>query len=157
MRVDGIKTNKYTDSQQLIKQREKKEPVEITKELMIEKETYVNSMKQQVNLTGEQIKAEREKLKIMLTCLEISRRITAGDKVPAADHKYLLKHDSALYARSITMRFPKNNPHEYKRISEDEEKRELKMGNADKIHCLDEINEESSVQEVFCAEIDMKV
>jgi len=33
-----------------------------------------------------------------------------------------MKHDSALYARSILMRFPKNNPHEYKRLSEDKER-----------------------------------
>jgi len=84
-----------------------------------EKEAYLETMNQQLKTSGKQAKAEKEKLKIMITCLEISRRIVGGDKVPQPDHQYLMKHDSALYGRSIMMRFPKNNPHEYKQLSED--------------------------------------
>ena len=64
---------------------------------------------------------EKDQMKIMLICLEISRRIMAGDKVPLKDHKYLLKHDPGLYGKSISMRFPKSDPDEYKQLSEDEE------------------------------------
>lgn len=163
MRIEGIKSYQYdAANQQLIKQQEKQGFEDITDELMKEKEVkeiYVDSMKQQMDLTGEQMKAEREKLKIMLTCLEISRRITAGDKVPPADHRYLLKHDSGLYARSISMRFPKNNPHEYKRISQDEEREdELLFQNANESQCMDVLsNSESSAQEASRIELDIKV
>ncbi|HAK43853.1 MAG TPA: hypothetical protein DCM59_15555 [Clostridium sp.] len=84
-----------------------------------EKEAYLEAMNQQLKISGKQAKAEKEKLKVLVTCLEIARRISGGDKVPQADHQYLIKHDSALYARSIMMRFPKNDPHEYKQLSED--------------------------------------
>jgi len=95
-------------------------PQETLEEQKNEKESNLEAMNQQLDTSGKQMKAEREKLKILLNCLEISRRITGGDKVPQADHQYLMKHDSSLYARSILMRFPKNNPHEYKRLSEKE-------------------------------------
>ncbi|WP_349947085.1 hypothetical protein ABFV83_01160 [Lacrimispora sp. BS-2] len=96
-----------------------REPLEKQKD---EKESYMAAMSQQLETSGEQTKAEREKLKILLNCLEISRRIAGGDKVPPADHQYLMKHDSALYARSVMMRFPKNNPHEYKRLTQERER-----------------------------------
>lgn len=84
------------------------------------KEAHRVRMNELLKISVKQIKEEREKMKVMLTCLEISRRIAAGDKVPQADHQYLMKHDPALYARSIIRRFPKQNPYEYKRISEDD-------------------------------------
>ncbi|AFM01623.1 MULTISPECIES: hypothetical protein [Desulfitobacterium] len=97
-----------------------------------QQEAYLEAMNQQMKISGEQMKGEKEKLKILLTCLEISRRLAGGDKVPQADHQYLMKHDSALYARSILMRFPKHNPHEYKQLSEDSGCRdELQIGSLD--------------------------
>ena len=89
---------------------------------------------QQTGIYGKQIEEEKDKLKVMLTCLEISRRIVAGDTVPAADHQYLLDHDPALYARSISMRLPKDNPYEYEQISEDDDKQ---LGVIGCVNCLD--------------------
>lgn len=74
----------------------------------------------QLEVFGEQMQGEKDKLKIMLACMEIARRISGGDTIPPDDHKFLMKHDFALYARSILHRFPKNNPHEYKRLSWDD-------------------------------------
>ncbi len=74
------------------------------------------SMKQ----AQERQKAEEEGLKVLMTCLEISRRIISGDRVPPKDHEYLMKHDMELYVRSITMRRYKEDPYEYKQLSEDE-------------------------------------
>ncbi|HHY26636.1 MAG TPA: hypothetical protein GX523_07785 [Desulfitobacterium dehalogenans] len=96
-----------------------------------QQEVYLETMNQQMKISGEQMKGEKEKLKILLTCLEISRRLAGGDKVSQADHQYLMKHDSALYARSILMRFPKHNPHEYKQLSEDGCRDKLQISSLD--------------------------
>lgn len=69
---------------------------------------------------AEQAGDERDELRIMLTCMEIVRRISGGDNIPSEDHKFLMKHDFALYVHSILQRFPKHNPHEYKRLSKDD-------------------------------------
>lgn len=66
-------------------------------------------------------KAQQEGIKVLLTCMEISRRIISGDKVPREDHAYLMKHDMELYARSIMMRRIKEDPEEHDRLSEEEE------------------------------------
>lgn len=126
MRIEHGNPYRYNVDRNLTKQPEKpkneiKPPEETSQEQKSEKESNLEAMNQQLNTSGKQMEAEREKLKILLNCLEISRRIAGGDKVPQADHQYLMKHDSALYARSILMRFPKNNPHEYKRLTEDKE------------------------------------
>lgn len=76
---------------------------------------------QQLEQAGEQSKAANDQLKAQLTCLLISGRIIAGDEVPPADHKYLMKNDPSLYAKSILMRVQKNNPHKYKKASPDEQ------------------------------------
>lgn len=89
-----------------------------------ESQNTYGQLRQQFEIAGEQTKAEKDKLEIMLTCMEIARRISGGDNVPSEDHKFLMKHDFALYARSILQRFPKSNPHEYKRLSKDEDCRD---------------------------------
>lgn len=118
--------------------------------LIKEKEALINTQNQQRQSSRMQTKAEREKLEVMLTCLEISRRITAGDSVPKADHQYLMKHDSGLYARSISMRFPKNNPYEYDQISKEDKKQgELQ---------IDVSKGSESIKELInSAEIDIKI
>ncbi len=91
-------------------------------------ETGCGQINQPAEISGEQLEAEKEKLKILLTCMEIARRISGGDKVPPEDHKFLMEHDFALYARSILQRFPKSNPHAYKRLSKDDESKNVLKG-----------------------------
>lgn len=88
------------------------------------KELSPEAMHEQLGLLGQQMTEEQEKYKSLLLCLEIARRISGGDTVPQADHKYLREHDSALYVKAITTRFPKNNPHKYKRLSREEDHRD---------------------------------
>lgn len=70
---------------------------------------------------GENMKAEQEAMKILITCLEIARRIMSGDEVPHKDHKYLIEHDIGLYARAVSLRRHKEDPHKYDQLSEDEQ------------------------------------
>lgn len=68
--------------------------------------------------SNEEDDGEVDPLKIHIMCLEISRRIISGDKVPQSDYDFLLENDPEMYARSITMRVLKENPKEYKSLSE---------------------------------------
>lgn len=85
---------------------------------MINKQDHVSQ--QHFGISQKQAKDERNKLKILITCLEISRRIISGDNVPYKDHKFLMDHDPTLYFKSISMRIPKENPYDYKRLSKDD-------------------------------------
>ncbi|WP_312642006.1 hypothetical protein [Hydrogenoanaerobacterium sp.] len=157
MRIEHGNSYRYVVDQNMAKLHEKakgevvlpavkkQQPAEVTmEERQNEKEAYLAAMGLQVETSGEQMKAEKEKLKILLTCLEISRRLAGGDKVPPADHRYLMKHDAGLYARSVMMRFPKSNPHEYKRLSkEDECQDKLQISMADEAACLEWLRDAS--------------
>lgn len=117
----AMKNNEEIKSEIIPPEMKNQQPAEETMEkLQNDNTAYLEAINQQLETSGKQTKAEKEKLKVLLTCLEISRRIIGGNKVPSADHQYLMKHDLALYARSIAMRFPKNNPYEYKQLSEED-------------------------------------
>ncbi|HML38588.1 MAG TPA: hypothetical protein PKA19_14405 [Bacillota bacterium] len=80
----------------------------------------MKAMRAQMKQAEESAKAEQDELKALITCMEISRRIISGDKVPPKDHQYLMEHDMGLYARSIMLRRFKEDPYEYDQLSEDE-------------------------------------
>ena len=63
-------------------------------------------------------KAWKERIK----CLKIAMRIMSGDIVPEEDYRYLRERDMELYSRAIQMRIEKEDPKEYDRLSEDEDK-----------------------------------
>ena len=90
------------------------------KELLKENQDELERIKKQFENSAEDTKSSQEAMKILITCLEISRRIIAGDIVPIKDHKFLREHDPALYAKSILMRIPKKKPYKYKQLSEDD-------------------------------------
>lgn len=92
------------------------------KEIAENKENLEKAVKAQneMEFNRQKMNNEKEKMKIALTCLEISRRIISGDSVPYNDHKFLLKNDPQLYGRSMSMRFPKNNPFKYRQLSDKE-------------------------------------
>ncbi len=92
------------------------------KEIAENKENLEKAIKAQneMELNRQKMNNEKEKMKIALTCLEISRRIISGDSVPYDDHKFLLKNDPQLYGRSMSMRFPKSNPFKYRQLSDKE-------------------------------------
>jgi hypothetical protein len=134
MRIEQGNSYRSFVERTLLKQPEKagKEPVlpleiapppaeDAQKAQQSEKDLNPDAMQQQLGLLGQQMTEEREKQKSLLLCLEIARRIAGGDTVPQADHKYLREHDSAMYAKAIMMRFPKNNPYKYKQLSREED------------------------------------
>jgi hypothetical protein len=73
-------------------------------------------------ISNEGADGEKDQLKIHIMCLEISRRIISGDKVPQSDYDFLLENDPEMFARSIAMRILKENPKEYESLSEKAEK-----------------------------------
>lgn len=74
-----------------------------------------------LKLTKSQSKEDKNKKDVFLKCLEISRRILAGDEVPPADHKYLMENNPELYLRSILMKKYQDCPRKYKQLTEDED------------------------------------
>lgn len=156
-----IKQDKKSGHEDLVSSTVKKRQSmgEPTEEWLEERESYINTFKQEMDISGKQMEAEREKLNVLLTCLEISRRIAGGDKVPPADHKYLMEHDSGLYFRSISMRFPKNNPNEYKQLSEDDkERQDLPVLVENEPQCQNAlIKSEFSAQEASTLTLDINV
>ncbi|WP_341300641.1 hypothetical protein MHB44_20410 [Lysinibacillus sp. FSL H8-0500] len=105
------------DEKQLKKQQEREQELK-------RQEKIAEQLKRETEATKKQMEAEKDALKIYMTCLEIARRITAGDKVPMKDHKYLIEHDPALYGKSLTLRISKEDPKEHKQLSEDEEQQQ---------------------------------
>jgi hypothetical protein len=53
--------------------------------------------------------------------MKIAIRIIKGDHVPAADYRFLAKHNIALYSKAITLRVEKEKPVKHKQLSERED------------------------------------
>lgn len=68
-------------------------------------------------------KQQKDSMKVFINCMKISRRIISGDIVPAKDHKFLKKHDPALYGKSIMMRIPKEDPKKLKAVTKKEDEK----------------------------------
>lgn len=166
MQIDSNKAYYATLLQQMQKQPAKSDvqleeqpqsQAEKMRDKLKESEAQFQSQLQQLEQAGEQSKAANDKLKVQLTCLLISGRIISGDNVPAADHNYLVKHDAALYAKSILMRIPRNNPYKYKRASpyEKEEAAAFKLGAAQPVDKA--AQQASSTQELLARMLDTMV
>ena len=67
-------------------------------------------------------------LKELKTCQTISARITAGDKVPDEDLRYLMTHDPDGYRLALAMRTPKADPQKWESALDDEQKEEMESG-----------------------------
>lgn len=71
---------------------------------------------------SEKLKAETDQLKVRRRCMEISRRIMAGKKVPPQDEQYLMEHDPEGYKLTMALRKPpKKNEKECESVLKDEE------------------------------------
>ena len=61
-------------------------------------------------------------MKVQQRCMEISRRIMAGKKVPPQDERYLMEHDPEGYKITIALRKPpKKDEKECESVLKDEE------------------------------------
>ena len=71
---------------------------------------------------SEELKAETDQMKVRRRCMEISRRIMAGKKVPPQDERYLMEHDPEGYKITIALRKPpKRNEKECESVLKDGE------------------------------------
>ena len=80
---------------------------------------------------SEELKAETDQLKVRRRCMEISRRIMAGKKVPPQDERYLMEHDPEGYKITIALRKPpKKNEKECESVLKDGEEGSGETGEA---------------------------
>ena len=151
MRIGDINVYNYE-----IKQQSDSEKV---KELLKENQDELEKIKRQFENSTEDTKSSRESMKILITCLRISRRIIAGDIVPIKDHKFLREHDPALYAKSVLMRVPKKKPYKHKQLSEnDKEQNKLQDESVTDSGDFNElVTHEPAQQDASGSSIDVKV
>ncbi len=81
----------------------------------------LDSFQRLLDNSHQQAKAAGEAARIRVKCMIIASRIMAGDKVPREDYHYLAKHEPELYGKALTMRFERDKPKKYNRLSEEEE------------------------------------
>lgn len=60
-------------------------------------------------------------LEVLRKCLIISMLIIAGDIVSLEDHRFLRENEPEMYFKAITLRRVREDPREYKRISEEKD------------------------------------
>lgn len=69
-----------------------------------------------------ELEAEMEQMKVRRRCMEISRRIMAGKRVPPQDEQYLMEHDPEGYKLTMALRKPpKKDEKECESVLKDEE------------------------------------
>ena len=78
-------------------------------------------LREELERAGEAGEGAAEMWKIEIKCLQIAMRIMSGNKVPPADHRFLMDNKPELYAKAITMKMEKVDPKELDRLSEEEE------------------------------------
>ncbi len=61
-------------------------------------------------------------LKAMDKCQKIFARVSAGDKVPPEDLRYLERNDPEGYKLALALRTPKKHPKEWKSVLDDEDR-----------------------------------
>lgn len=61
-------------------------------------------------------------LKTMDKCQKIFARVSAGDKVPPEDLRYLERNDPEGYKLALALRTPKKHPKEWKSVLDDEDR-----------------------------------
>ena len=78
---------------------------------------------QNAEASRQESEATAEAMEEMMKCLEIARRISNGDKVPASDEKKLMEYDYKLYisAKNMAMVNKNNKPKEYDSLWDEEE------------------------------------
>lgn len=67
----------------------------------------------------------KKEMDIMDKCARISASISAGDRVPPEDLKYLKEHDMNAYRLAMVTRKPKKDPEDKESVLSDEDKAEL--------------------------------
>ncbi len=91
-----------------------------------EKSSLKNMYQEQAEAAKENAEATGEAFEDMGRALEIARRISHGDHVPASDEKFLMDFNKDLYlgAKAMQAIAQNDDPKDYKSILEDEEEEE---------------------------------
>ena len=79
---------------------------------------------------SEELDAQMEALRVQQKCMEISRRIMAGKRVPPEDERYLMEHDPEGYKLAMVMRDPPKDDEECESVLEDEEETSGKVSDS---------------------------
>ena len=80
------------------------------------------SRKQEESPEKRQLDLMEKALKAMDKCQKIFARVSAGDKVPPEDLRYLEKNDPEGYKLALALRTPKKHPKEWKSVLDDEDR-----------------------------------
>lgn len=70
----------------------------------------------------------KKQLDIMNKCAKISASISAGDRVPPEDLRYLKEHDMNAYRLAMATRKPKHDPKDKETVLSEEDIKELEGG-----------------------------
>jgi len=70
----------------------------------------------------------KKRLDIMNKCAKISASISAGDRVPPEDLRYLKEHDMNAYRLAMVTRKPKHNPKDKDSVLSEEDIQEMEGG-----------------------------
>lgn len=71
---------------------------------------------------SEELDAQMEALRVQQKCMEISRRIMAGKRVPPEDEQYLMEHDPEGYKLTIALRRPPKDDEECESVLDEEDR-----------------------------------
>jgi hypothetical protein len=99
------------------------------KEELEEMSDLLKMYKEQAENARQQGEAIAESIQVKMRCLTIASRIMFGDKVPAADYRYLAQHDLELYAKAVSLRTEAEKPKKHKRLSEEEKQETAQAAN----------------------------
>lgn len=71
---------------------------------------------------SQELDAQMEALRVQQKCMEISRRIMAGKRVPPEDERYLMEHDPEGYKLTIALRRPPKDDEECESVLDEEDR-----------------------------------
>lgn len=71
---------------------------------------------------SEELDAQMKALRAQQKCMEISRRIMAGKRVPPEDEQYLMEHDPEGYKLTMAMRKPSRDDEECESVLDEEDR-----------------------------------
>lgn len=71
---------------------------------------------------SQELDAQMEALRVQQKCMEISRRIMAGKRVPPEDEQYLMEHDPEGYKLTIALRRPPKDDEECESVLDEEDR-----------------------------------
>ncbi len=95
---------------------------------MAEQMTKMGQEEKDENASTSMLDSYKKQLDIMNKCAKISASISAGDRVPPEDLRYLKEHDMNAYRLAMATRKPKHDPKDKDSVLSEEDVKELESG-----------------------------